>query len=152
MRTQPDRPPSAFSLTDSLARGLVARLVAEWDEQDKLYLASKDRTGKRCLPRLPGKRALAYRVLCERTKGLVPPGQLILDACHGKQTGLDKAAGYAVLHWRALAQSQRLDLLMTYVSPGWRIPRRWGLVANECPCTQAFVLSPEKSGSSGCFH
>lgn len=119
---------SVFSLSESLARGLVARLVFEWDEQYNCYMDSKKTFGRRGIPRLPGKRALGYRVLCERTKGLVPPGQIVLETCHGKQDGLDKTAGYAVIHWYAQAQMQHMDLLMTYVRPGWRFPRRWGLL------------------------
>lgn len=118
---------TVFSMTESLACSLVARLVAEWDTQDKSYFASKKTVGGRGIPLLPGKRAQAYRVLSERTRGLVPPRQLVFETSHGKQNGLDKTAGFAVIHWYALAQTQRLDLLMTYACPGWRLPRRWGL-------------------------
>lgn len=115
-------------MTQSLACSLVARMIAEWDEQYKLYYADKKvAKGSRGIPALPLKRALAYRVLRERTRGLVPPTQRVFETCHGKQDGMDKTAGFAIIHWFAIEQTQRLDLLITYASPGWRLPRRWGL-------------------------
>jgi hypothetical protein len=101
-------------------------MISEWDEQAKLYSAGRKNTkGSRGIPALPLKRALAYRVLSERTRGLVPPAQRVFETCHGKQDGMDKTAGFAVIHWFALAETQRFNLLITYAIPGWRLPRRW---------------------------
>ena len=124
----PPTAPSAFSVSESLARGLVARLVAEWHEQHVIFTAKQKEASKYGrIPKLPVRRALAYRVICERTRGLVPPSQVIIEHAHGKQDGMEKSAGFSVIHWAVREQVQRLVVLMTYVRPGWRLPRRWAL-------------------------
>jgi hypothetical protein len=119
-------PPAIYSVSKSLARGLVARMVAEWNENDKNFLANNKTPRKHgVIPKLPVRRALAYRVICERVRNLVPPEQLILETRRGLQNGRDKGAGFAIIHWFAQEKAERLDLLMTYVRPGWRLPLRW---------------------------
>lgn len=120
-----DRP---FSTSGSLAHGLVSRLVREWNENDERYRESRRRPlGAPATSRLPTKRALGYRVLRERSYALIPPGHQIIAESHGDQNGLDKRAGFGVVHWNVMSELRRLEVLVTYGRPGWRLPLRWRL-------------------------
>jgi hypothetical protein len=121
-------PAYAFSTSESLASGLVSRLVREWAENDERYWKLKRAaTDTRGISKLPTKRALCYRVLRERSLALIPPGhQLIVDS-HGDQKGLDKRAGFAIVHWNVAPPVRRLEVLVTYGRPGWPLPLRWSL-------------------------
>ncbi len=115
-----------FSTSESLASGLVSRLVREWTENDQRYWESKRaKAGARRISALPLKRAHAYRVLMERSLGLVPQGHQLIVSEHGDKSGLDKRAGFAVVHWSVVAGLRRLEVVMTYGRPGWRLPLRW---------------------------
>jgi len=120
--------PATYSVSKSLARGLVARMVSEAKE-NRTNFSTFDTIPRKhgVVPQLPTRRALAYRVICERVRGIVPPSQLLLEARHGLQNGMDKGAGFAIIHWYAQEEAERLDLLVTYVRPGWRLHRRWRL-------------------------
>jgi hypothetical protein len=120
-----DRP---FSTSGSLAHGLVSRLVREWNENDARYWESKRRPiGAPATSKLPMKRAMGYRVLRERSYALIPPGHHIIAETHGDQNGLDKRAGFGVVHWSVMSELRRLEVLVTYGRPGWQLPLRWCL-------------------------
>lgn len=119
----------AFSTSVSLARGLVSRLISEWREQEQRYQDdTRPKPGARGVSRMPVRRAQAYRVLRERSLGLVPPAHKVIEGSHGNQNGSDKRAGFAVVHWGASDEVRRLELLVTYGRPTWRAPQRWCLL------------------------
>jgi hypothetical protein len=118
----------SFSTSESLASGLVSRLIREWTENDRRYWENKHaEAGGRGISKLPLKRALAYRVLRERSLALIPPGHQLIVEIHGAQHGLDKRAGFAVVHWNVMTELRRMEVLVTYGKPGWRLPLRWRL-------------------------
>jgi hypothetical protein len=117
-----------FSTSESLASGLVSRLIREWSENEQRYWAAKRKPpGGRGLSKLPAKRAVGYRILRERSLGLIAPGHQLMTAMHGDQSGLDKRAGFGVVHWDVVPNSRRLQVLLTYGRPGWKLPLRWSL-------------------------
>jgi hypothetical protein len=117
-----------FSTSESLADGLVTRLIDDWQEHDRQYWAAKLRPpGARGVPPLPKKRALGYRVLRERSIALIPPVHRLIVECHGEQDGMDKRAGFGVVHWSATSAMRRLEAQVTYGRPGWTLPMRWGI-------------------------
>lgn len=117
-----------FSSSQSLASGLVSLLIHEWEEHDKRYRESRrPNTGAPGTSKLPTKRALGYRVLKDRSYALIPPGHQMIVETHGDQQGIDKRAGFAVVHWSVIAELRRLEVQMTYGKPGWRLPLRWQL-------------------------
>lgn len=118
----------AFSTSESLASGLVSRLVRDWTENDERYWKMRRRAAGPCgLSKLPAKRAQGYRILKERSLALIPPGHQIIVDSHGAQNGLDKRAGFAVVHWSVADCARRLEVLVTYGRPGWSLPLRWNL-------------------------
>lgn len=119
-----------YSTSQSLAKGLVSRLIYEWEENDRRYREQRQiPAGAPGTSKLPTKRALGYRVLKERSYALIPPGHQLIVESHGDQHGLDKRAGFAAVHWSVKAELRRLEVLVTYGRPGWRLPLRWGLFA-----------------------
>lgn len=126
-----------FSTSTSLADGLVSRLLADWASIDAQFRADKlARVRRGEVSRLPSRRALGYRVLRERSLGLVPASHRLLEASHGDQGGLDKRAGFAVVHWAIIAEVRRLQVLVTYGRPGWTLPLRWHLATIACHALQ----------------
>lgn len=119
---------AAFSMSESLAVGLVNRMVNDYAFHYKNYLSTTAKAVRReNVTTVPKKRCVAYRFLSRRTTLAIPNNQQVIIHTQGKQDGTSKSAKMSVIHWHAAEDSRRLTLLVTYLAPGWVLAKRWVL-------------------------
>lgn len=115
-----------FSMSESLAVGLVKRMISE--NKQNYHHAVKTRAAqmkKEKITTVPSKRTAAYRFLTRRTLALIPEGHQVLVHTIGKQDGTDRHAKFSIIHWSPTVDDRTIHLAITYIAPQYEIPRRW---------------------------